>query len=86
MRDIVAARLNEFPLHFSTSAPSSLHFTYLHFSDAPLIIPKSVIDGQKGVAAGRHAEGAAGVDAVGERHTVATHRHDSPDLKGKVDV
>ncbi|XP_070759868.1 protein GOLM2 isoform X3 [Enoplosus armatus] len=42
---------------------------------------QSVMDGQKGVVAGRHAEGAPGVDMVGERHTVATRRHDSPDLK-----
>lgn len=42
------------------------------------------MDGQKGVAAGRHAEGAPGVEVVGERHTVATHQHDSPDLKGTV--
>lgn len=40
------------------------------------------MDGPKGVAAGRHAEGAPGVQMVGERHTVATHRHGSPDLKG----
>ncbi|XP_042350757.1 protein GOLM2 isoform X2 [Plectropomus leopardus] len=42
---------------------------------------QSVIDSQKGAAAGRHAEGAPGVEMAGERHTVATHRHDSPDLK-----
>jgi len=36
--------------------------------------------------AGLHAEGAAGVDLVGERHTVATRQHDSPDSKGAVDV
>ncbi|XP_044206812.1 protein GOLM2 isoform X4 [Thunnus albacares] len=42
---------------------------------------RSVMDGQKGVATGRHADGAPGVDLVGERHTVATRRHDSPDLK-----
>ncbi|KAM9860396.1 protein GOLM2 isoform 1-T1 [Aulostomus maculatus] len=42
---------------------------------------QSVIDGQKGVLAARHAEGAPGADLIGERHTVATHRHDSPDLK-----
>ncbi len=44
------------------------------------------MDGQKGAGAGRHAEGAPGVLMGGERHTVATHRHDSPDLKGTVDV
>lgn len=44
------------------------------------------MDGQKGAVAGRHAEGAPGVEMVGERHTVATHRHDSTDLKGTVDV
>ncbi|XP_035507706.1 protein GOLM2 isoform X2 [Morone saxatilis] len=42
---------------------------------------QSVIDGQKGVVAGRHVEGAPGVDMIGERHTVATRRHDSQDLK-----
>ncbi|XP_044057412.1 protein GOLM2 isoform X4 [Siniperca chuatsi] len=42
---------------------------------------QSMMDGQKSVVAGRHAEGAPGVEMVGERHTVATHRHDSPDLK-----
>ncbi|XP_059211839.1 protein GOLM2 isoform X1 [Centropristis striata] len=46
-----------------------------------LKLRQSVMDGQKGAAAGRHAEGAAGVELAGERHTVATHRHDSPDLK-----
>lgn len=44
------------------------------------------MDGQKGALVGRHADRAPGVDIVGERHTVATHRHDSPDLKGKVMV
>lgn len=33
---------------------------------------------------GRHAEGAPGVEMAGERHTVATRRHDNPDLKGTV--
>ncbi|XP_042247447.1 protein GOLM2 isoform X4 [Thunnus thynnus] len=42
---------------------------------------RSVMDGQKGVATGRHADGGPGVELVGERHTVATRRHDSPDLK-----
>ncbi|XP_074472220.1 protein GOLM2 isoform X1 [Sebastes fasciatus] len=42
---------------------------------------QSVLDGQKGAVAGRHADGAPGAEMVGERHTVATHRHDSPDLK-----
>ncbi|KAM6950692.1 protein GOLM2 isoform 1-T1 [Lycodopsis pacificus] len=42
---------------------------------------QSVMDGQKGAAAGRHAEGAPGEEMVGERHTVATHGQDSPDLK-----
>ncbi|XP_039990346.1 protein GOLM2 isoform X4 [Xiphias gladius] len=42
---------------------------------------QSVMDGQKGVVAGRHADGAPGMDMGGERHTVATHRHDSADLK-----
>ncbi|XP_026176189.1 protein CASC4 isoform X2 [Mastacembelus armatus] len=41
----------------------------------------SVMDGQKGVKASRRADGAPGVEMVGERHTVATHRRDSPDLK-----
>lgn len=40
------------------------------------------MDGPKGVVAGRHAEGAPGVEMVRERHTVATHQHGSPDLKG----
>ncbi|KAM7406057.1 hypothetical protein PAMP_000461 [Pampus punctatissimus] len=39
---------------------------------------RRVIDGQKGVAAGRHADGGPGVELG---HTVATHRHGSPDLK-----
>ncbi|TKS70218.1 Protein CASC4 [Collichthys lucidus] len=42
---------------------------------------QSVIDSHKGVAAGRRAEGAPGVDVVGERHMVVTHRHDSTVLK-----
>lgn len=65
---------------------SVLNFPYAVFSDSPFIILQSVIDGQKGAVAGRHAEGAPGVEMVGERHTVATRRHDSPDLKGTVDV
>lgn len=40
------------------------------------------MDGQKGIVAGRHADGAPGAELGGERHTVATRRHDSPDLKG----
>lgn len=44
------------------------------------------MDGQKGAVAGRHADGATGVDMVGERHIVVTHRHDSPDLKGTVNI
>lgn len=36
--------------------------------------------------AGRHAEGVPGVDLGGEHHTMATHRQDSPDLKGTVAV
>ncbi|KAJ4947336.1 hypothetical protein JOQ06_009372 [Pogonophryne albipinna] len=42
---------------------------------------KSVMDGQKGAGAGRHIDGAPGEEMVGERHTVATHRHDTPVLK-----
>ncbi|CAK6969788.1 protein GOLM2 isoform X1 [Scomber scombrus] len=42
---------------------------------------RSVMDGQKGVATGRHADGAPGLELAGERHTMATHQHDSPDLK-----
>ncbi|XP_008279599.1 protein CASC4 isoform X2 [Stegastes partitus] len=43
---------------------------------------QSVMDGQKGVGAGRHVDGAPGVELGGERHTVATHRHDrQSDLK-----
>ncbi|KAM4631237.1 protein GOLM2 isoform 2-T2 [Polymixia lowei] len=42
---------------------------------------QSVLDSKKTGALGGRAEGAAGVEVVGERHTVATHRHDSPDLK-----
>ncbi|KAK5915414.1 hypothetical protein CesoFtcFv8_001005 [Champsocephalus esox] len=42
---------------------------------------QSVMDGQKGAGAGRHADGAPGEEMVGERHTVATHRHDTPVLK-----
>lgn len=44
------------------------------------------MDRQKGAVAGRHAEGAPGVEVVGERHTVATLRHGSPDLKGTVNM
>lgn len=42
---------------------------------------QSVMDDQKGAGAGRHTDGAPGEAMVGERHTVATHRHDSPVLK-----
>ncbi|XP_036950400.1 protein GOLM2 isoform X3 [Acanthopagrus latus] len=42
---------------------------------------QSLMDGQKGIVAGRHADGAPGAELGGERHTVATRRHDSPDLK-----
>ncbi|XP_054469176.1 protein GOLM2 isoform X2 [Anoplopoma fimbria] len=42
---------------------------------------QSVMDSQKGAVAGRLAEGAPRVEMVGEHHTVATRRHDSPDLK-----
>lgn len=60
-------------------APSSLSLSHI------LILLQSVIDSHKGVAAGRRAEGVPGVDMVGERHTVVTHRHDSTVLKGTVD-
>ncbi|XP_007554091.1 protein CASC4 isoform X4 [Poecilia formosa] len=36
----------------------------------------SVVGGQGNVGAGKHAGEAGGVDATGERHTVATHQHD----------
>ncbi|XP_054626473.1 protein GOLM2 isoform X2 [Dunckerocampus dactyliophorus] len=39
------------------------------------------VDHQNGVAAGRRAEGAPGVQLTEEHHTVATHRRDSLDLK-----
>ncbi|XP_063737082.1 protein GOLM2 isoform X2 [Eleginops maclovinus] len=42
---------------------------------------QSVIDGQKAAGAGRHTDGAPVGEMAGERHTVATHRHDSPVLK-----
>ncbi|XP_069380911.1 protein GOLM2 isoform X4 [Paralichthys olivaceus] len=42
---------------------------------------QSVLIGQKGFVVGKHADGAPGVEMVGERHTVATHLHDSNDLK-----
>ncbi|KAM4743942.1 protein GOLM2 isoform 2-T2 [Anableps anableps] len=42
----------------------------------------SVIGGQSNVGAERHTGEAGGVDVTGERHTVATHRHDrQSDLK-----
>lgn len=44
------------------------------------------MDGSKGVVVGRHTDGAPGVMMTGERHTVATHRHNNPDLKGTVMV
>lgn len=91
----VAAKLNSFPslslfllklLYSLHRVSSSLSFPFASFSDSPLIIFQSVIDSQKGAVAGRHVEGAQGVEMTGERHTVATHRHDNPDLKGTVDV
>ncbi|KAM3876594.1 protein GOLM2 [Diretmus argenteus] len=42
---------------------------------------QSVLDHRKAGVVGGHAEGATGVDVVGERHTVATHQHNNPDLK-----
>ncbi|CAN9507129.1 unnamed protein product [Ophioblennius macclurei] len=43
---------------------------------------QSLLEGQKGAVAVGHAEGQPGGDLAGERHTVATHRHDrQPDLK-----
>ncbi|XP_071762018.1 protein GOLM2 isoform X1 [Centroberyx gerrardi] len=42
---------------------------------------QSVLDSRKAAVVGGHVEGATGVEAVGERHTVATHQRDSPDLK-----
>nr|XP_046244967.1 protein GOLM2 isoform X4 [Scatophagus argus] len=42
---------------------------------------QAAMGGQKGVVAARHADVAPGGEMVGERHTVATHRRDSPDLK-----
>ncbi|XP_037345810.2 protein GOLM2 isoform X1 [Pungitius pungitius] len=45
---------------------------------------QTVVDGQKDAGAGRHAEGAARVELVGERHTVATGQHDSLDLKDEM--
>lgn len=48
---------------------------------------QSAVDGHKNVVGGRHADGEPGVETAGERHTVATHRHDRhSDLKGRVDV
>lgn len=45
------------------------------------------MDGHKNVVGGRHADREPGVETAGERHTVATHRHDRhSDLKGRVDV
>ncbi|XP_037103008.1 protein GOLM2 isoform X1 [Syngnathus acus] len=40
---------------------------------------RNAIDGQKGVVAGRHTEGALGL--AEERHTVANRQRDTPDLK-----
>uniref|UniRef100_A0A3Q3XHQ7 Protein GOLM2 n=1 Tax=Mola mola TaxID=94237 RepID=A0A3Q3XHQ7_MOLML len=42
---------------------------------------QSALDGQKGVVAGRLADGAPGVEMGRERHTVATHHHGNSDLK-----
>lgn len=64
---------------------SSGHFTVYPFSICHSLLPsdnQSVLDGQKGVLVGRHVDRGAGVDMAGERHTVATHRHNAPDLKG----
>lgn len=47
-----------------------------------LATSQNAIDSQKGVVVGRHAEGALGLAQAEERHTVATHQRDSPDLKG----
>ncbi|XP_040894320.1 protein GOLM2 isoform X5 [Toxotes jaculatrix] len=49
--------------------------------DEALKLRQSVMDSQKGAVASRHADGGPGVEMVGERHTVATHQHDSTDLK-----
>lgn len=46
---------------------------------------QSAVDGHKNVVGGRHADTEPGVETAGERHTVATHRHDRhSDLKGRV--
>lgn len=46
---------------------------------------KNVIDGPRGVGAVGRADGAAGAEVAGERHTVATHRHNGqPDLKDEM--
>ncbi|XP_077449457.1 protein GOLM2 isoform X1 [Stigmatopora argus] len=47
--------------------------------DEVIKLRRNAADGQKTVLAGRHAEGAVGLNE--ERHTAATHRRDSPDLK-----
>uniref|UniRef100_A0A3P9AY81 Protein GOLM2 n=1 Tax=Maylandia zebra TaxID=106582 RepID=A0A3P9AY81_9CICH len=45
---------------------------------------RQVMDGHKNVVGGRHADTEPGVETAGERHTVATHRHDRhSDLKGR---
>ncbi|AWP01498.1 putative protein CASC4 isoform 2 [Scophthalmus maximus] len=46
-----------------------------------LKLRQSIMDGQNGVVAGRHANGVPGVEMVGERHNVVTHQHDGTDLK-----
>ncbi|XP_047436850.1 protein GOLM2 isoform X2 [Mugil cephalus] len=46
---------------------------------------KNVIDGPRGVGAVGRADGAAGAEVAGERHTVATHRHNGqPDIKDEM--
>ncbi|XP_006780299.1 protein GOLM2 isoform X2 [Neolamprologus brichardi] len=47
-----------------------------------LKLRQSAVDGHKNVVGGRHADTEPGVETAGERHTVATHRHDRhSDLK-----
>lgn len=51
-----------------------------------IFLPQELVNRQKNAMPPAGVDRALGANIVAERHTVASHRHDNPDIKGDFDL